>query len=126
VIEVVVPGSPPLLLNNRSPWYELHRLKKDWYAAVHYALLEQRAIPDEPLRSAIVHYTRYAPGREPDQVNLASSFKWVEDALVRSRVLMDDNPSVVTNFYHWERCRTREARVRIQVSPLPPLISRAP
>lgn len=119
MIDIEIPGNPPILSNARMNWKKKMRLANEWYAQVHWTLKEHKAIPPEPFTHAVVHYTRYAPGRAPDQTNLPGSFKWVEDGLVKSGVLLDDSPDHVQNFYHWERSKQKDKRIRIQVTPIP-------
>ena len=118
-IVIEIAGVPPILSNARLHWAKKQRIAADWYARVHWTLMESKAIPKEPIFRAIVRYTRFSPGRAPDQTNLPSSFKFVEDGLVRSGVLVDDSPEHVENHYRWERSTHKDKRIRVEITPVP-------
>lgn len=116
MIRVEVPGAPPLLLNARLHWREIKRLKKKWYAWVHLALGQQ--VPPEPFRRACVRYVRYCGVRRPDRDNLVSGFKWIQDALVRSGVFVDDTEETLITMHEWFPASPLEKRVVIEILPV--------
>lgn len=116
MIEFEIPGAPPLLLNARGSWRTREKLRKQWYESVHYSIGRQR--PKEPWPMALGIFTRFCGFREPDKVNLASGFKWIEDALVLARVIPDDNPDVLESYYLWEPASPLAKKIRVQLIPV--------
>lgn len=110
---VEIEGAPPLLLNSRMHWRVAQKHKKDWYERVAIAVRGQ--VPEEPWVQARGIFTRYCGYKRPDKVNLASGFKWIEDALIREGIIVDDSPEHFDSSYRWEKASPREKRIRIEV-----------
>lgn len=99
----------------RMHWRRLNDENKRWYRDV--AFIARAAIVmqgREPLEAARVFYTRCS-SMQPDQTNLAASFKGVEDGLVRAGVLADDAPKFVQNEYLWSYAPPSKGRIRVVV-----------
>ena len=85
-------GLPPLLLNSRLHWRKAHKLKREWYQRVAVAVQKQK--PPVPCYKAAITFIRKSSVR-PDNTNLVSSFKWIEDGLTLAGVIFDDNHDVI-------------------------------
>jgi Holliday junction resolvase RusA-like endonuclease len=101
-LRIEMPGAPRTNSADNLHWRIRQKEKKNWLEQVGVSVHGQK--PDEPLTSARVHITRRtAATRAPDQDNLYSASKFILDALVRSRILLDDNQDVITEFVcRWE------------------------
>lgn len=115
MISLELPGCPPLLLNSRLHWRTLHREKAKWYERVYY---HARAIkPPAPWDFAEVRYTRFCGYVEPDHDNLVSGTKWIQDALVKAGLFVDDSPDHLLAKHAWARCAPRFKRVLVEIVP---------
>jgi hypothetical protein len=116
MIDIEVPGAPPLLLNARLHWRSLQEKKSKWYEWTAMAVAAQ--VPPEPFERACVRYSRYCGFREPDYDNLVSGFKWIQDGLVRAGVLRGDEVRHLETHYEWHPASPKEKRVHIQIVPV--------
>lgn len=114
-ITIEIPGCPPLLLNSRLHWRTLNRTRSDWEALC-WAFMKPYK-PKKPIQFAHVRYTRFCGYIEPDQTNLASGVKWIEDTLVKVGILAGDSKKFVRNEYLWVACHPRHKRVLIEIIP---------
>ena len=116
-------GLPPLLSQQRAMhWRRVKRISDQWRQMVGFKLAGK--MPTLPLERASVRYTRYSAA-EPDWDNLAASWKPIQDTLVKSGLLKDDNPRVIINVEsNWEKIAPREGKIRVEVTelenPFPP------
>ena len=110
---VELKGAPPLLLNARMHWRVAQKQKKIWYELMAEALRGQ--VPEEPWVKSRGVFIRYCGYKAPDKVNLASGFKWVEDALTREGIIVDDSPDHFESSYRWEKASPSEKRISIEV-----------
>lgn len=114
-LELMIPGLPPLNSSANNHWRVRQAENKAWQGKVCGAvLMELGRWPEEPLKRAEVTLTRCST-TEPDADNLASSFKFVLDGLVKARVIADDKPSVIDARFRWERAPRGAGCVRIRV-----------
>lgn len=68
-----------------------------------------------PLEKAKLKLTRLST-RQPDFDNLALSFKYVVDGLVKAGVIVDDKYEVIgESEYCWEKCKRDEQGVKVEV-----------
>jgi len=94
----------PMLPNRlqRQHWTRVSAHAKTWHWRVRVAIGRDR--PEQPLTRARVELVRHS-SRTPDEDNLVSSWKPVIDALVRSKVLVDDKPENMILVTRWERSK---------------------
>lgn len=117
MIDVEIPGAPPLLLNARLHWRDVNKGRKKWHKWTALAL--HGKVPPEPWERACIVFTRRtAANAAPDFENLASGFKWVLDAVVRAGVVVDDSPDHVELYYQWEKALPKRSSIRIQAAPI--------
>lgn len=99
-------------------------MARRWKEQVWYASRSQR--PEKPFEKAIVRYVRYCGHIEPDQDNLASGFKWIQDGLVEAGFFVDDSMSHLEAYYEWEPSNPKNKRVTIEIVPVLPECSPEP
>jgi hypothetical protein len=116
VIQFEIPGAPPLLLNSRQHHLALHREKKKWYGWVHIAI--GRQAPPEPFERIAVAYVRHCGRTRPDRDNLVSGFKWIQDALVLSGLVVDDKEENIESHYDWVPASKAEKMVSVNIVPI--------
>lgn len=116
MIHFEIPGAPPLLLNSRLPWRKLNKMKRQWEGWVHIALGRQG--PSVPFDKVEVRYVRYCGYIQPDQDNLASGFKWIQDQLVRSGVVVDDKPTNLVAYHEWSPASPQAKRILVEIAPV--------
>lgn len=89
---------------------------KKWHRAVFLAVGWQG--PKEPLKKARLTLTRHSM-IEPDFDNLASSFKYILDGLVKCGVIQDDKPSVIGSpSFKWAKAKPREGFIEVFVEDM--------
>lgn len=82
-------------------------------------LVLNRLIPKTPIRKAKLTCTRYAFGKVPDFENLASSFKHAIDCLAESKVIIDDNQSVIGQpTYIHAPAKPKQGKIRIEIEEI--------
>jgi len=86
-LDVKVLGLPTPERNARRHWKPSLDEKLATYDAIEFAVLGKR--PVAPLMRARVVFTRHSATR-PDPTNLVESWKYAEDGLVRSGILVND------------------------------------
>lgn len=118
MIEFELRGVPPLILNARLHWQVAEKQKLEWYGRVLVTIGKKRLRPAEPIRRAFVVYTRHCGYRRPDQTNLSSGVKWIEDALVYAGVLGGDDQSYVENVYEWAPASPKDKRISVSIAPI--------
>lgn len=75
-------------------------------------------IPDKPLGKAKLTLTRHS-SQQPDYDGLAHSFKRVIDAMVKVRILEDDNPDIIGHpEYKWSKIKPRAGCIEIEVEEI--------
>lgn len=82
---------------------------------VQIAVVKAGGAPDYPLEKAIIKVTRLS-SVTPDFDGLVGSSKWIIDALVDMKVIIDDNMKVVIPEYTWEKAKPGSGKVRVFVS----------
>lgn len=111
MIQFEIPGAPPLLLNSRLHHMVKYRQSKKWYDWVHLAL--GRQIPAVPYPRAFIRYERHCGQQRPDQDNLVSGFKWVQDGLVLSGVIEEDREHNIETLHYWFPSSPKEKHIRV-------------
>lgn len=100
-------GVLPTIITNGSQgsWLVKWKESKRWIKLVGDAVLTQGRPPPDPIMRVKLKLTRVScAGRPPDIDNLASSFKYVLDALVKNAILVDDSPNhIIECSFHWAR-----------------------
>lgn len=116
IIEIVLPGLPPMNTADGPSRWTRYRLKKDWETRVKHAVLQSvGGWPHEPMARARVTITR-ASTREPDFDGLVQGGKFLLDGLVKANVLVDDRPSVIGQpSYLWEKAPRGMGAVKVRV-----------
>lgn len=116
MLNLVIPGLPPINTADGPNRWARFRLKKAWESKVAQAVVhELGGWPKEPLVRARVAITRCST-REPDFDGLTQGGKFLLDGLVKAGVLVDDSPRVIGRpDYHWERAPRGMGSVRILV-----------
>lgn len=119
VLEIVLPGLPPMNTADGPSRWARYRLKKAWETRVKHALVQTiGGWPREPMTRARVTITR-ASTREPDFDGLVQGGKFLLDGLVKAKVLADDGPSVIGQpAYRWERAPRGMGSVRVRVEEI--------
>lgn len=90
----------PKLQTGQGHWSTSAGERKRWRRRVAEMLNIKRARPPSALELAHVIFLR-ASAVEPDDDNLAISFKGVRDAFVQERVLVGDDPKHLIAEYRW-------------------------
>lgn len=100
----------------RRHWSVVMRESKKWQKLVAEQMLINRWNVLEPLKKAKLTITRYSV-REPDFDNLVSSGKFLIDALVKNKVLIDDKVSIIgESKYLWQKVsKLKEQKVKVEV-----------
>lgn len=106
-----LPKMPNSLL--RKHWSVIMKERKKWHGLVGLCCIKYQG---ETLQRAKLKLTRYST-RQPDFDGLAGSFKFVQDSLVKSKVIIDDKPSVIDVTYAWEKCKLDQQRIRVEIWP---------
>lgn len=97
-------------------WAVKNSHAKTWKTLILYATVGKR--PLEPLTKARLTLTRCS-AKEPDFDGLVSSFKHVVDALIFSKIIIDDSTKHVgIPTYVWEKAKPKEGKIRIKVEEL--------
>lgn len=128
-LDLVIPGPLPDLAPYWRHWSHVRREAETWRELVHL-VISKDARPKRPLRRAISRLERRSP-REPDDENLAASFKALVDALgpsgfhrgrwlARADVLEGDNPRILQRFYAWAPSGPEGPAVHVQVEEVIP------
>ena len=94
-------------------WVRTNESKK-WHKLVGQTLLFHDK-PKEPLKTAKAAFLRCAPGTPMDCDNLAGSFKYVRDALVKNGIIIDDKPAVLKAEYHQRKSKRKDKRIEVVV-----------
>lgn len=118
MIELEFRGVPPLLLNSRMDWRSAGKQKLEWYGRVLVAVGKKRLRPPVPFQRAVVIHTRHCGYKRPDQTNLVSSFKWLEDALVYVGILAGDQWHQIETFHEWQPASPKEKRTTTVIQPV--------
>jgi len=106
-----LPSLPNAL--NRKHWAVKTKEKNK----IHTALLgiTYKTKPLKPLTQARIIFTRVS-SRQPDFDNLAFSFKYVLDGLTHAKIIVDDNPNVLSDIsYRWVKGPQKLAHCLIEV-----------
>ncbi|MGZ3796482.1 MAG: hypothetical protein ACXVB1_08960 [Pseudobdellovibrionaceae bacterium] len=106
-----LPATPNQLL--RRHWSIVMKEKKKWHGLVGLCSMKYQG---QPLEKAKLKLTRCST-RQPDFDGLTGSFKFIVDALVKAKVIIDDKYEVIgESEYCWEKCKRDEQGIRVEVS----------
>jgi hypothetical protein len=117
-LEFEIHGLPRTTNGNVSiHWRAKHKESRIWKTRVEsQVILNGR--PPEPLLKAKLHLERHSSS-EPDFDGLVSSFKFVIDALIDARVLIDDR---MTNIgqpaYSWVMVPRNKGKIKIIIEEI--------
>jgi hypothetical protein len=91
-----------------------YKESKKWHALVKLSIPPHNK-PDAPLEKAKLHFIRCS-SKMPDYDGLVSSFKYVLDALVQHKILVDDNLNVCKQpRYEWIKGKRNQGYIEIRV-----------
>lgn len=97
-------------------WRQKAAEVKQWHRAVWAAIGSRR--PERPLPRAKVSFTRFS-SREPDYDGLVSSFKHLADALIESKIILDDKMSCIGQpSYNWVKVPPKRGKVRVELEEI--------
>lgn len=103
-------------LYKNQHWAVKNAEAKKWHRIVAAHVIAAGGWPPVPLQKAKVSLIRYS-SKAPDYDGLVQSFKPVMDALVRCKVLKDDNMGVIGRpEYTWEKVAPKTGMIRVIVS----------
>ena len=114
MISFEIPGLPKGANQlNYQHWRSAQRERDRWYQEVRFALVGK--IPRVPLAKARLVLERHSSVPiDPDQ--LASSFKYVVDALVHYRVLVDDAlKNIGMPEYKWVKAKPKQGKIVVSI-----------
>lgn len=119
---LVIPEIP--LLRNRlegKHWWAKHKERDRWRILVgcHVLALPIHQRPLQPFERANLRLVRHTP-RACDPLAVAESFKYVVDALIEARVLVDDSHEHV-QFEpqpRWQKCPGKHQHITVEVTEL--------
>jgi hypothetical protein len=112
-MEIRLNGLPKTPNGSHGHWRSAAGERKKWRTAVYMTAFFKR--PPEPLKKAILTCIRFS-SVEPDQDNLAASFKGCIDGLKDAGIIVDDKSScVVKRTYLWMKAPPKEGSVKICV-----------
>ena len=119
-INIVFPikYAPSLNVQIRMHWAKKKKMKND-------AVVIVKSQTKEKFKGAVsIEYVRHG-SRTLDNDNLQSSVKWIQDALVKSGVIEEDNPNVITShIVRQEKSTRKDARMEVIIkSDNPELIN---
>lgn len=112
-LRIELPGLPPLPNGGHGHWRKDWQTKKKWKEWVILATAGKR--PLKPLEVAEMTLTRCSSS-EPDQDNLAASFKGIIDGLRYAGIISDDKRSNVRPNFEWRKAKTKQGKIIIEVS----------
>ena len=115
MIQFEIMGLPRSTNGGHGHWRADWARKKEWKDKVGSALWGQ--IPKKPFPIAKAIFTRCSSS-EPDNDNLAISFKPIADALKVFGVITDDKPSCFKVEYRWEKTKPKAGRIRVTVEEI--------
>ncbi len=114
VADMTVMGLPDTINTiGRIHWALQAKDVKRWNNAVYQQCVLNR-IAGLGLKKATVEFVRHS-FTQPDTDNLANSFKYLQDGLVKAGVIIDDNPTVLTATYLWEKAPRNKGYCTIKV-----------
>ena len=94
--------------------WDRNRHRKKWHQIIYYMTL--RKLPSVPLEKCKLTFIRYYY-RQLDDDGWVGAIKPVADGLVKANIIMDDRPSVVTE-WKYEQVKTKKSdgkRMRVIV-----------
>lgn len=109
-LEFEIAGLPPTTNGSHGGWRSTAAVKKKWRRLTEIAVASTK--PAEPLNKVRVTFTRYS-SQEPDDDNLAISFKSIRDGLKHAGVIVDDAPKNLSARYFWERVKVGQGKVKV-------------
>lgn len=112
-LSFTLPGLPKIMSNgSHGNWRTAAGIKRKWkdLSIIHC----RRHLPPQPLKKAEAVFTRFS-SVEPDNDNLAISFKSIRDGLVEAGVIEDDRPSVLTATYQWVKASPKAGQVSVEL-----------
>lgn len=113
---IIISGLPKTINQlSGKHWAIVQKESQKWFRLIKNQMIADRIrLPDVPLKKARIVYTRFS-FRQTDDDNRASSFKRVQDALVKLSIIEDDNPDVIEVVHLWEKCAPNEGKIRIRL-----------
>lgn len=113
-LKITIPGLPKTTNGSaRAHWRRLQQQAKTWQRATLLAIGSQR--PIAPLKRARLVLTRHSSKR-PDHDGLVSSWKHVQDALIKAGIIVDDkHENIGEPKYLWEKVPIRQGFITIEV-----------
>lgn len=109
----------PKLQTGQGHWSTSAGERKRWRRRVAEMLNIKRARPPSALKLADVFFVRFS-SVEPDDDNLAISFKGVRDAFVQERVLAADDPRHLIAHYKWVRTKPQFGHIIVTIKEVSP------
>ena len=85
---------------------------------VEQVLFFKKLIPPKPYAKARVLYVRYS-SVEPDYDGLVSSFKIIQDSLVRCGVVENDRQSNLQAKYEWRKIGQGHGKIVVNLEEIP-------
>lgn len=116
-IEIIIKDLPKRInQTSGTHWTVRYKESQKWKRLVQHAISFN--YPKEPLKKAKLTLTRYS-SRSPDFDGIVHSFKVVVDALIKLKIIEDDNPKVIGYpQYSWEKCSKGEGHVKITIQEI--------
>lgn len=99
-LEFTIEGLPKTLNSLSHVHWRYQQLEmRKWTKLVTIATLGKT--PPKPLAKAKITYKRHS-SVEPDHDNMVGSYKFVQDALIKAGIIINDKPSVIgkPDYFH--------------------------
>ncbi len=117
-LSIDLEGVPPLNSADNRGWRIKKKQKDYWFQLIRAAIGINT--PSDPLRAARVTVTR-CTSTACDGDNLHHSAKYVLDALMGCRVILDDGPKFIGMVdCRWEKTKRGQPRTRVLVQEINP------
>ena len=107
---------PPNRANAREHWRVTHRKKVEYYEKAELALMTQY-LGAQPSPRRMRLYATFYLWNKMDQGNLVARLKWIEDSLVDSGLLVDDNEKWLDLQMPTQVTDRKNQRVEIELTP---------
>lgn len=116
-LTLIINELPKIITNGSqgSFWYKVAE-KKKWLKLIAFHIGTDR--PRLPLTKCKIECVRHSSVRS-DFDNLSASFKYSIDALVKCKILIDDNDNVIVERkYRWEKAAPKAGFITITVEEI--------